>query len=220
MRAALAALLELLDREPGTGRVLVVEALGAGPKVLERRRSVLARIIAVVEQGRGEAKRGEGPPALTAEGLVGGVFSLIHARLLADGSAPLIELLNPLMSMIVLPYLGPAAVRGELERPVPAAHNGGREAGTDPLRDLGMRLTYRTIRVLLAIGASRRGSYPSNRQVADAAGIRDQGQVSKLLTRLQHLGLIENAAKSQTKGEPNAWTLTKRGDEVRIMVSV
>jgi predicted transcriptional regulator len=90
----------------------------------------------------------------------------------------------------------------------------------DPLRDLDMRLTYRTVRVLEAIGELRApGPHPSNRQVAEAAGIRDQGQVSKLLARLQQLGLIENAGDGLAKGEPNAWMLTKRGCEVREVLS-
>ena len=92
----------------------------------------------------------------------------------------------------------------------------GRRAGTDPLRELDMRLTYRTIRVLLAVGElSEQGSHPSNREVADGADIRDQGQISKLLARLDQLGLVRNAADPRVKGEPNAWALTERGEEVR-----
>jgi AcrR family transcriptional regulator len=226
IRTGLAALLEVLEYEPARGRLVIVETLGAGPTVLERRRRMLAQIIAVVDRGRGEVRRGEGPPPLTAEGIVGGVLSLIHSRLLAprEGKgegAPLVELLGPLMSMIVLPYLGPAAARRELALPVPAVSNGSSRAGIDPLRDLEMRLTYRTMRVLLAVGdLGGRGSHPSNRQVGDAAGIRDQGQISKLLARLQHLGLIENAGNAHAKGEPNAWRLTERGGEVRAALSV
>jgi AcrR family transcriptional regulator len=111
IRGGLGTLLELLDREPGVARLVIVEALGAGPKALERRRRVLAKMIPVVEEGRKEARTGDGPSPLTAEGIVGGVFSLIHSRLLENG--PLVELLNPLMAMIVLPYLGPAAAREE-----------------------------------------------------------------------------------------------------------
>ncbi|MGA2164436.1 MAG: hypothetical protein ABSH36_08195, partial [Solirubrobacteraceae bacterium] len=58
------------------------------------------------------------------------------------------------------------------------------------------------------------GSHPSNRQVATAAGISDQGQISKLLARLQTLGLIGNAGGDHAKGEPNAWALTPRGRDV------
>jgi AcrR family transcriptional regulator len=221
IRTALAALLRFLDAERAVARLLVVETLGAGPKALEHRRRVLSRIIAVVDEGRQESKGG-GPPPLTAEGLVGGALSLIHAHMVDSEDASLIELLGPLVSMIALPYLGPAAARRELDRrPVsPTRRNGPPSARMDPLHDLDMRLTYRTVRVLLAIGEQDvLGSYPSNRQVADASGIRDQGQVSKLLTRLEHLGLIRNAGDPKAKGEPNAWTLTQKGGDVQAAIS-
>jgi AcrR family transcriptional regulator len=212
IRASLKALLEFLEYEPGVGRLIIVQTLGAGARALECRRRVLEQIIAVVDQGREAGKRGDGLSPLVAEGVVGGAFSLIHSRLLQDGGAPLIELLNPLMAMIVLPYLGPAASRRELAQPTPAIVSDGKRPTGDPLRDLGMRLTYRTVRVLFAIGAHPGAS---NRQVADSSGIRDKGQTSKLLTRLEHLGLIENAGQAHTKGEPNKWMLTDRGHEVR-----
>ena len=51
------------------------------------------------------------------------------------------------------------------------------------------------MRVLIAIAAlGGRGSYPSNRAISDAAEVSDQGQMAKLLARLQQLGLIENTA--------------------------
>jgi AcrR family transcriptional regulator len=220
LRLALAALLTFLDVERGVGWLLVVGSLGAGPQALEQRRRVLAQIITVIDEGRKDGRAGEGPPSLTAEGLAGGVFSLIHARMVDGHPEPLTELLSPLMSMIVLPYLGPAAARRELARPAMPVRDDRGEASGDPLRNLDMRFTYRTMRVLLAIGElAGAGSQPSNRQVADAAGIRDQGQVSKLLTRLTQLGLIENAGDGRVKGEPNQWQLTPRGGEVRSALS-
>jgi AcrR family transcriptional regulator len=220
LRTTLTSLLTFLDVERGVGWLLVVGSYGAGPVVLECRRRVLAQIIDFVDEGRREIKRGEGPPPLTAEGVVGGVFSLIHSRMVDGGGAPLVGLLNPFMSMTVLPYLGSAAARRELHQPVPAARNGVGRVGLDPLRDLDMRLTYRTVRVLLAIGdRGGQGTCPSNRQVAEDSGIRDQGQISKLLSRLQQLGLIENAAEPRIKGEPNSWTLTQRGNEVQDVIS-
>jgi AcrR family transcriptional regulator len=230
LRAGLAALLQFLEFDRGRGCLVIVGTPGAGPVVLDRRRRVLAQVIATVDEGRAEIRQGEGPPPLTAEGVVGGVLSLIHARmvedagasLVEDAGAPLIELLGPLMSMIVLPYLGPATARREFVQPVPPAMNGASgNAPGDPLRGLDMRLTYRTIRVLLAVGElSEHGSGPSNREVSDAAGIRDQGQISKLLSRLEHLGLIRNAGEPRVKGEPNAWTLTQRGYEVQAVLSL
>jgi AcrR family transcriptional regulator len=217
MRASLMALLEFLEVERGVGRLVIIQSLGAGPKALERRRRVLAQIITIVDRGRGTGKTGEGLPPLTAEGVVGGAFALIHSRLLADGDAPLVELLNPLMAMIVLPYLGVAASRRELSEPVGKVPDGERRVAVDPLRDLEMRLTYRTVRVLLAIAAHPKAS---NRQVADSSGTRDQGQISKLLARLEHLGLICNTGAAHAKGEPNAWTLTARGEDVQQAISV
>jgi DNA-binding MarR family transcriptional regulator len=118
------------------------------------------------------------------------------------------------MGMIVLPYLGRGAAGRELTRPVPAPNPeraAGAAGGGHPLEGLNMRLTYRTLRVLAAIGA-----HPglSNRGVADTAEIADQGQVSKLLARLQDLGLIENTGEGHSKGAPNAWRLTPRGGQV------
>jgi chromosome segregation and condensation protein ScpB len=111
------------------------------------------------------------------------------------------------MAMIVLPYLGPAAARRELAKPVPKTANAHRPE-RNPLGRLEMRLTYRTVRVLMAI-AARPGS--SNRVVAEAAEVSDQGQMSKLLARLQQLGLIQNTGGGASRGEPNAWTLTNKG---------
>jgi len=72
-------------------------------------------------------------------------------------------------------------------------------------------MTYRTGRVLAAIAElGGRGSDPSNREVAIAAGVLDEGQMSKLLKRLEGLGLIENTGEGQSKGKANAW---RRCDE-------
>jgi AcrR family transcriptional regulator len=229
VRAGLTALLRFVDEEPALGSLLVVEALGGGPRVLEGRAHAIDALIEIVHEGpraaasAGKRRQDEGPPRLTAEGVVGAVLSVVHARLLdshATGRAPasLVGLLNPLMGMIVLPYLGPTAARRELRRPVPkladASHASSRtrpDPSGDPLRGIEMRLTYRTLRVLCAIAAEPGAS---NRRVASAAEVQDQGQISKLLTRLERFGLIHNSGEGQLKGEPNAWALTVRGMEV------
>ena len=86
IRAALAALLEQLDAEPATARVCVVEALKAGPNVMERRARIVAVLVDAVEQGRGEAKPGSEPPPLAGQGVVGGALSVLHERLLEASS--------------------------------------------------------------------------------------------------------------------------------------
>jgi AcrR family transcriptional regulator/DNA-binding MarR family transcriptional regulator len=209
LRAAIAALLLFVDDEPDMGRLLIVEALGGGPRVLAHRAEVLARLVMVVDEGRALAKTE--PPPLTAEGVLGGAFALVHARMLTRDTAPLTSLLGPLMGLLVGPYLGPAAARKQIERPAPRFDHAARREHSDPLRGLAMRLTYRTVRVLTAVGAQPGAS---NRAIADAAGVEDQGQISKLLRRLENLGLIHNTGQGHSKGEPNVWTLTPRGSEV------
>jgi AcrR family transcriptional regulator/DNA-binding MarR family transcriptional regulator len=228
MRAGLGALLELFDEDPLLARLLVVESSSAGRSVLELRSSVIGLLIDAVDEGRTEARSTAGIARLTAEGVVGGVLSVLRARieghqLMDEGSEPLVGLLRALMSMIVLPYLGAGAARRELERQLPARHPGythpvtesGGRLLSDPFKDAGMRLTYRTMRVLSAI-ASNPGS--SNKQVGTIAEVSDQGQVSKLLARLQHLGLILNDGGPHSRGLPNAWQLTATGRQVERSV--
>jgi AcrR family transcriptional regulator len=216
VRAGLAALLAFFQDDPLAGRVLVVDALKAGPAVLECRAGLVQELIGVVEGGRAYVRGVREVAPLTAEGVVGAVLAVVHARLLGSGGGSLTELLNPLMAMIVRPYLGAAAAEKELERPLPAGRPVRRKAPVDPLGGLDMRLTYRTLRVLETIAAAPGAS---NREVAQAAGVVDQGQISKLLARLEGLGLIRNTGVGHVKGEPNAWELTSRGREVEQVLS-
>jgi AcrR family transcriptional regulator len=219
MRAGLAALLQFLDVQPGMGRLVVVEALGAGPRALEHRARVLAALIAAVDEGRSEISRTrppKEPPPLTAEGVVGAVFAVVHARIVQNaGHQPLSALLGELMGVIVLPYLGLSSAQNELRKPAPPLQTKPRQH-SDPLEGLRMRLTYRTLRALAAVAAHPGAS---NRRLAEAAGIVDQGQASKLLTRLEDLGLIENTGEGHAKGARNAWVLTPRGEQVAQSMS-
>lgn len=215
IRAGIAGLLEFLEDEPLMGRLLIVDTLGAGPRVLELRSWVTEQMIALVDEGRAEMKSGHGPPPLTAEGLVGGALSVLHARLLKRNGPPLVQMTGQLTSMIVLPYLGQAVARRELARSVAPRAAVWHPAPTNPLRDIEMRLTYRTMCVLTAVAEHPSSS---NREIGLAAGMEDQGQISKLLTRLRRLGLIENTGSRPAKGAPNAWELTSKGRDVQKVV--
>jgi AcrR family transcriptional regulator len=211
VRGGLWAILSFCDREPALARVCVVGALQGGPEVLARRGKALARLAGALDEGRGESPRGAECTALTAEGLVAAAFGILHARLARGGRRRLTALHGELMGMIVLPYLGPAAARRERTRPAPAPPRSGRGLP----RGAPMRMTYRTARVLECVAEQGgRGSAPSNRDVSDGAGIPDDGQISKLLKRLQSLGLMVNSNAGHALGEPNAWTLTPLGRQV------
>ena len=59
------------------------DALGGGPVALERRARVVGVLIDAVHEGRREARASAKPTRLTAEGVVGAVLSVLHARLSA-----------------------------------------------------------------------------------------------------------------------------------------
>ncbi len=221
VRAGLWEILSCFDREPALARVCVVQSARGSQRVLEYREEILGRLACVIDEGRHESARAVRTPPLTAEGLVGAVVAIVYKRLLKGaGNEPFTDLLGELMSMIVLPYLGPGMARKERDRALPTVlrapsalvRDAAVSAGADdPLKDVPMRITYRTARVLQA-AAAHPGA--SNRLIGEQADTYDQGQVSKLLGRLQRLGLLVNAGGGQAKGEPNAWSLTALGENV------
>jgi AcrR family transcriptional regulator len=240
VREGLWTILSFLDSEPALARVCVVQSARGGQRILERREQLAATLAGIVDQGRRESAAKTECPPLAAEGLVGAAVWIVHTRLSHGKSAQLIDLQGDLMAMILLPYLGPAAARAERRRKAPtpkathlaqsngnAADTDGELSGTnadadgssaagDPLQGIPMRLTYRTVRVLEAVAAQ---PGISNRAVGNSAGITDQGQMSKLLARLERYGLLENTGEGHTRGEPNAWHLTAAGRSVAHVVT-
>src|SRR5580700_4964530 len=225
VRTGLWIILSFFDREPELARLCVVGSARGGRRVLEWREEVLARLTAIVDEGRLEGERAARVPSLTAEGLVGAVLTILSRRLSTSECEPLSGLLGDLMGMIVLPYLGVAAARLERARlaptpPATASVSGllassvprAYRAGEDPLKDVPMRLTYRTALVLERV-AQNPGA--SNRVIGERADVYDQGQISKLLGRLERIGLLQNTGEGRNaKGEPNAWCLTQLGERV------
>jgi AcrR family transcriptional regulator len=215
VRSALAALLDLIEQEPNLARLWIVYALGAGPRVLRRRTEEIATLAEYIDRGRLESRVRAEPPAITAEGVVGALLVVLQTRLLASTPEPPSKLRGELMSLILLPYLGGAAAKRELVRPAPRQPQPPR-SGRLVLEGVGPRVTYRTARVLRAI-AERPGS--SNREVANRAEVVDQGQISKLLSRLETQGLIVNVGGGDVRGAPNAWELTLRGEQIQHAVA-
>jgi AcrR family transcriptional regulator len=115
IRMGLHALLEFLDEEPELARVCIVHSPAAGAEAIIRGAETLKALAAVLDEGRVLARRQPSP--VTAEGLVGGALAVIHARLLRPQRQAMADLLNPLMSFLVLPYLGASAARRELQQP-------------------------------------------------------------------------------------------------------
>jgi len=211
IRAALGSLLVTMDERPALARLCLVDVCGAGGAVVQCRAEVLAELAQLIDGGRA-LKGSRKPPRLTAEGVVGAVLAVLHKRVLEQSEESLASLVGPLMSIIVLPYLGAPAANRELKRSGADSRRAKRSRpparGVDLLEGLDMRVTYRTMRVLLAISGQPGAS---NREIAHAADIADQGQISKLMTRLERLTLVENRGLGQARGATNAWHLTPRG---------
>jgi DNA-binding MarR family transcriptional regulator len=75
-----------------------------------------------------------------------------------------------------------------------------------------LQLAPRRRKALLHLAAY---PYASNREIGSAIGISDDAQVSRMLARMQDLGLALNCRRAHDRGRPNAWQLT---DEGRRMV--
>ncbi len=216
VRGALVVLLGCLERDPVLARIVFVEALGAGPRVLARRAEVLDRVARFIDEGRESPRAPAGLPPLVAASVAGAAFSVIHAGLLAERPGSLMELVGPVMAAVVLPYRGREASACELARPVPGlpvlpepfAGVVERGRSRDARRVAPVRLTERTCAVLAAVGGC---GGANNRQVAAVAGA-SAPQISRLLARLAERGLVENRGGSRG-GYTKAWWLTAAGAE-------
>lgn len=110
VRAGIAAMLEFLASEPHLARLSMVEALVAGPVVVERYDEAIQSLVPYFQAGR----EGRPPEVLaglsptTEEALVGGMVSLISRRIFADRTEELESLLPDLVEFTLTPYLGGA----------------------------------------------------------------------------------------------------------------
>jgi DNA-binding MarR family transcriptional regulator len=211
LRTGLVALLGFFDDEPGWGRLLVFQAPLDGAVALRCQQRVLGVLSMLVDDGGPQAIGEIMPePWLTAELLLGGVFSVIRARMLEADGAALVELAPSLMAFVVRPYLGQAAASAELVgRPAPAGQARSRAGGLEV--PLSIPFHHRSVLVLRAIAGAPRSS---NREIGEAAGLTDKGQTSHLLRRLARRGLIEKVPPRSGSRRENAWLLTPYGRRV------
>jgi AcrR family transcriptional regulator len=110
IQAGIAAMLELLTAEPHLARLSMVEALVAGPVVIERYDAAIQSLVPYFQAGR-EGRSDEvleGLSPTTEEALVGGMVSLISRRIFAGRAEELEALLPDLVEFTLTPYLGSA----------------------------------------------------------------------------------------------------------------
>jgi AcrR family transcriptional regulator len=108
VKAGIAAMLHFLAAEPNLARLCMVEALVAGPVVVERYDAAIQSFVPYFQSGR----EGRSPEVLarlsptTEEALVGGMVSLISRRIIAGKTEELETLLPDLVEFTLTPYLG------------------------------------------------------------------------------------------------------------------
>ncbi|HYJ20398.1 MAG TPA: TetR/AcrR family transcriptional regulator [Solirubrobacterales bacterium] len=113
VKAGIGAMLHFLAAEPNLARLCMVEALVAGPAVVERYDAAIQSFVPYFQEGR----EGRPPEVLsrlsptTEEALVGGMVSLISRRIIAGRSAELEQLLPDLLEFALTPYLGATEAR-------------------------------------------------------------------------------------------------------------
>jgi AcrR family transcriptional regulator len=229
MLATEAAVLTFLDGEPEFARVLLVDALGAGSWALERRQDnvgVLRDLI--VEQFKDTPLGGDFPP-MAAAGVMASLLGIMHEHLLHREAAPLISLLGPLMGVIMTPYLSRREVAREIRRgeefaekiqaerasqksPFPSSGKDGKRIVEVPALLHRVRAERARSCVRYLAEQAECSHCPSNREIATGIGIESDGQISKLLARLDSAGIVSKV--SHGPGRPNAWQLTPYGQNV------
>lgn len=114
LRGGIAELLRYIADEPKEARIVIVEARASSPTGLQRRDELLDRfancIDALVREDLDEP-----PSAIAAAGVVGGIESVLYARLQKGETAELDALLPSLMYFAVLAYAGREAAGEELD---------------------------------------------------------------------------------------------------------
>jgi AcrR family transcriptional regulator len=103
IRARLAALLDVLARDPAVARCYMVEPLAAGGEVAARHRDSMQLLAATL---RPEPEPPGHDVEVRDQALFGGVATLIVRRLNAGAGGRLPELLPDLVELVLAPYLG------------------------------------------------------------------------------------------------------------------
>jgi len=114
LRSGIVELLRFIVDEPVEARIVIVEARASSPAGLQRRDELLDRFASCVDALVRE-DLDEPPSAIAAAGVVGGIESVLYARLQKGEIEDLDGLLPSLMYFVVLSYAGREAAGEEMD---------------------------------------------------------------------------------------------------------
>lgn len=106
VHAALAAFLEYIAENPSLARLCLVETLGAGPAPVTRYEDTISRFAALFAGGREVSNHGRELPESMEEMMVGGLFWVIHDRIINHEVERIESLLPELTQFVLAPFIG------------------------------------------------------------------------------------------------------------------
>jgi AcrR family transcriptional regulator len=111
IRRGLRTLLSTIAEHPDRARFALIECVRAGEGAAERLRAAESVFVPIIEEGEEYATSVEGLSVehlseLTSEGIVGGIASIVHRRVLQGDTEELPALLGDLLYFALMPYLG------------------------------------------------------------------------------------------------------------------
>lgn len=109
--AALAAFLEYVAENPELARMCLVETLGAGPAPITRYEETIERFASLFIGGRKVSPHGDQLPDSLEEMMVGGLFWVVHDRIINHEIEHVESLLPELTQFVLAPYIGSEAAR-------------------------------------------------------------------------------------------------------------
>lgn len=215
--AGLEVMVALFDREPVRAQACLLEGMAAPTMRLAARVEALGRLSGRADgRARRELAPEHHPSEAMAEATVGSVLGLLRRRLLTGDAPPFADSLGDLAEVVVTPYQGPVAAakvarraRGRSRAMRGARPSGSISTGVE-VPDFLCRANAHRMRSSVRYLAANPGA--SNKDVATGIRVPHEGQVSRLLARLERAGLLEKQPGGP--GRANVLRLTPRGTEI------
>jgi AcrR family transcriptional regulator len=122
VNAGLAAFLGYVAEQPALARTCIVEALAAGgAAAAERHELSIQAFVPFFRMGRELSPDGDELPETLEETIVGGIFWIVHQRIVTGQVSGIEELLPELVEFALTPYMGAVAAKGAAGEPSPAS---------------------------------------------------------------------------------------------------
>lgn len=109
--AGLKGFLEFVAENPKLARMCLVETLGSGPAPITRYEDTISRFASLFAGGRDVSPHGRQLPDSLEEMMVGGLFWVVHDRIINHEVERIESLLPELAQFVMAPYLGSEEAR-------------------------------------------------------------------------------------------------------------